>query len=95
VVTGALVIDPDSEPKLADRLARLRNQGAIQCTCDCSWPVCTHPHGMLSDATYNGGLTLSSRFGSEGVWNDRGCMALDRMITTAFQWGMRQTLDPR
>lgn len=60
--TGALAIDPDSEPKLADRLASLRNQGAIQCTRDCSWPVCTRPRGVLSDATYNGGFTLSTHF---------------------------------
>jgi hypothetical protein len=33
VVTGALVIDPDVEPKvLADRLAKVHNQGAIKCT---------------------------------------------------------------
>jgi hypothetical protein len=62
VVAGALAIDLDAEPKLADRLAKLHNQAAILCTCDCSWPVCTHPHGMLSDATYNGGLILSTRF---------------------------------
>jgi hypothetical protein len=30
-----------------------------------------------------------------GVRNERGCSALDQMITTAFQWGMRQTLDRR
>lgn len=33
VVTGALVVDPDVEPKLlADRLAKVHNQGAIKCT---------------------------------------------------------------
>jgi hypothetical protein len=33
VVTGALVIDPDVEPRmLADRLAKVHNQGAIRCT---------------------------------------------------------------
>jgi hypothetical protein len=62
VVTGALGIDPDAEPKLADRLARLYSQGALQCTCDCAWPVCPRSDGMLSDATYNGGLTFSTRF---------------------------------
>lgn len=60
MVTGDLAIDPDAEPKLADRLAKLHNQGAILCTCDCSWPVCTHPNGMLLDATCNGGFTLST-----------------------------------
>jgi hypothetical protein len=33
VVTGALAVDPDVEPKmLADRLAKVHNQGAIKCT---------------------------------------------------------------
>jgi hypothetical protein len=33
VVTGALAIDPDVEPKmLADRLAKVHNQGVITCT---------------------------------------------------------------
>jgi hypothetical protein len=33
VVTGALAVDPDVEPKvLADRLTKVHNQGAIQCT---------------------------------------------------------------
>ena len=66
MVTGVLAIDPDSEPKLADRLAELHNQGAIQCTRDCSWPVCPHSDGMLLDATYNGRLTLSTCFLLEG-----------------------------
>ncbi len=38
MVTGALVIDPDAELKLADRLAELHRQGAILCRCDCSGP---------------------------------------------------------
>jgi hypothetical protein len=61
-VTGALAIDPDAEPKLTDRLAKLHNQRVILRKCDCSWPACTHPHGMLSGATYNSWLTLSTRF---------------------------------
>ena len=68
MVAGALTFDPDAEPKLADRLAKLHNQGAIQCTCDCSWPVCPHSDGMLSDATDKSGLTLSICF----VLNGRG-----------------------
>jgi hypothetical protein len=35
VVTGALAIDPDLEPKvLADRLAKVHNQGVIKCTAE-------------------------------------------------------------
>ena len=67
-MTEALAIDPDAEPKLADCLAKLHNQRAILCACDCSWHVCTHPRGMLSDATYNGELTPATRF----VLNGRG-----------------------
>jgi hypothetical protein len=62
VVAGALAIDLDAEPKLADRLAKLHNKGTTQCTCDCSGPVCTPPDGMLSDPTYNGGPAFSTRF---------------------------------
>ena len=70
MVTGVLVIDPDAEPKLTDRLAKLHNQRAILCTCDYrSWPACTHPHGMLSDATYNSDLTLTTLFVLEGKGN--------------------------
>jgi hypothetical protein len=30
--------------------------------CESAEPVCPHPYGMLSDATHNSGLTLSTRF---------------------------------
>ena len=61
-MTGALAIDLDADPKPADRIAKLHDQGAIRCICGCSWPVCPHSDGMLSDTTYDGGLTLSTRF---------------------------------
>lgn len=34
--------------------------------CDSSWPVCPHPRGMLSDATYDSELTLTTRFVLDG-----------------------------
>ena len=49
MVAGVLVSDPDAELKLADGLAKLRNQGAMLCTCDCSLPPCTHPHGVSEE----------------------------------------------
>jgi hypothetical protein len=55
VVTEALAIDLNAELKL-------HSQGAMLCACDCSLPVCSRHHRMLSDATYNGGLILSTRF---------------------------------
>jgi hypothetical protein len=40
--------------------------------CDSPWFVCPHPHGMLSDTTYSGGLTLSTRFVLPSLGRRRG-----------------------
>jgi hypothetical protein len=66
VVTEALAIDLNAELKL-------HSQGAILCACDCSLPVCSRHHRMLSDATYNGGFTLATRFVLPDLVRRHGC----------------------